>query len=239
VDSPRWPCDLDWSRGAYLRQRDSKGRELDGILRALFRALTWEASNGGGRRVMGLSMFPTPRYNYFARCASDPRCKPHLRAVASELFAPLSSDGTATGLAPSGGAIFTRFMLSGFATYRALERLGVTAFESYPDLQFRLSSPSTPLPPKGRRTDAMAARRRVVARLAVENKVREMRDPATLDQADAAVLALATARAERRGVMAVASNTGEGRFMISLDAPQARRLGLGALDNRRIKAVQG
>ena len=40
-------------------------------------------------------------------------------------------------------ATFTRFMLAGFATYRALERLGVPAFESYPDLQLRLSSPST------------------------------------------------------------------------------------------------
>jgi hypothetical protein len=79
-------------------------------------------------------MFPTPRYEYFARCARDPRCKPHLKAIAAELFGALAGrrpvDGDARERAPSGGAIFTRFMLAGFATYCALERLGVPAFES-------------------------------------------------------------------------------------------------------------
>jgi len=237
VDSPRWPCDLDWSRGAHLRDPTVKGRELDAILRRLFRALMAEASSGG--KAAGLSMFPTPRYSYFARCAADSRCKPHLRAVASEMFGELLPIGVWPASAPGGGAIFTRFMLIGFATYRALERLGVAAFESYPDLQFRLCSPLSPLPPKGRHAEAIAARRRIVARLAAENRIRAMPSPATLDQADAAVLALAAARAEKRGAMAVVSNPCEGQFMIALDRRQARRLGLDALDNRRSKAVQG
>jgi hypothetical protein len=220
-----------------LRDRAVNGRELDGILRRLFRMLVPDASADG--RAAGLSMFPTPRYAYFAGCAADSRCKPHLRAVALEMFGELLSNRRSFTRAPTGGAIFTRFMLAGFATYRALESLGVVAFESYPDLQFRLCAPSTPLPPKGRRGEAMAARRRIVARLASATRIRAMSLPASLDQADAAVLALAAAQAEKRGVMTVVSNPCEGQFMIALDRLQARRLGPGLLDNYRSKAVQG
>jgi hypothetical protein len=234
VDSPRWPRDLDWSRRTLLRDPAPRGREVDAVLRQIFRTLVAVPAGKGDPavkvRMPGLSMFPTPRYDYFARCARDPRCKPHLSAIAAELFGALSPDQPggddvdAGGQAPSGGAIFTRFMLAGFATYRALELLGVQAFESYPDLQLRLSSPSTALPPKGRRAEALAARRRIVASLAACLRLRTAPVPANLDQADAAALALAAVVAARRGTLWVISNPCEGRFMLALDARQARVL---------------
>jgi hypothetical protein len=233
VDSPRWPRDLDWSRGAHRRDPAPPGREVDAILRQIFRTLVTvpagKAVPAVKLRIRGLSMFPTPPYDYFARCARDPRCKPHLSAIAAELFGALSDhDGDAHGPAPIGGAIFTRFMLAGFATYRALELLGVQAFESYPDLQLRLSSRSTELPPKGQRAEALAARRRIVASLAAELRLHDAPVPTNLDQADAAALALAAAVSARHGALWVVSNPCEGRFMLALDARQARHLGLGS-----------
>lgn len=231
VDSPRWPRDLDWSRGTHRRDPAPRGREADAALRKIFRELTDAAPGGGGGKARGpgLSMFPTPRYEYFARCARDPRCKPHLRAIARDLLGALvDEDGAVDGPAPRGGAIFTRFMLAGFATYRALASLGVSAFESYPDLQLRLSAPATALPPKRRRADALAVRRTIVASLASGLGLRDAPAPANLDQADAAVLALAAARCARGGALAVLDNPCEGRFMMALDRRQARRLGLGS-----------
>ena len=234
VDSPRWPLDLDWSRGTHKRDPVPHGREIDAILRRIFGTLM--AAPDGKTLMPGLSMFPTPRYDYFARCARDPRCKSHLSAIATDLFGELLcdslyDDGIARSPAPMGGAIFTRFMLAGFATYRALERLGVPAFESYPDLQLRLSSasqniPSQTLPPKRRRAEALAARRRIVASLAAGLELHDAPVAANLDQADAAVLALATAWSARSGVLWMVSNPCEGRFMLALDSRQAHILGL-------------
>jgi Protein of unknown function (DUF429) len=173
-------------------------------------------------------MFPTPPFAYFARCARDPRCKPHLAAIAHELFGALMNDG-GCAIGPRGGAIFTRFMLAGFATYRALERLGVEAFESYPDLQFRLLEPSATLAPKRRRAEALAVRKRIVALVAEELKAGMPCGPMGLDQLDAVVLALAAAKAAHHGALAVADDPNEGRFMFALDVDQARRLGLARL----------
>jgi hypothetical protein len=233
-------------------------REIDAALRQIFLSLMATrptahpaerlAERLAARRVKPpmprLSMFPTPRYDYFARCARDPRCKPHLKAIAAELFGALAGrrpvDGDARGRAPSGGAIFTRFMLAGFATYCALELLGVPAFESYPDLQLRLLSPSAKLPPKSRRAEALAARRRIVAELATGLKFRDAPVPANLDQADAAALALAAASCARRGALWAVSNPCEGRFMLALDARQARlaiQARLTIADSTRIKGA--
>lgn len=173
-----------------------------------------------------LSMFPTPALGYFVRCARNPRCKPHLAAISRELFGEQLDSGEPLSAGTLGGAVFTRFMLAGFATYRALQSLGVTAFESYPYLQFRLYSASTPLPPKGRRAEAIAVRRVMIARLAVEAGIPEAPEPANLDQADAAVLALAAARTERTGALAAVSDRCEGSFMVALDSRQALQLGL-------------
>lgn len=230
IDSPRWPRDLDCSRGTHKRDPAPRGREIDVILRRIFRTLM--AASDGKARIPGLAMFPTPRYDYFARCARDPRCKPHLKAIAVELFGPLlDDDGDAREPAPNGGAIFTRFMLAGFAIYRALERFGVLAFESYPYLQLRLSSPSRDvppedLPPKRRRAEALAARRRIVASFAAELGLHDAPVAANLDQADAAVLALAAASSARSGTLWVVNNPCEGRFMLALDSRQAHSLGL-------------
>ena len=221
VDSPRWPRDLDWSRGCVGREPPPRGREIDAELQRIFPRLM--AAPDGTAYKPGLSMFPTPRYAYFAQWARDSRLKPHLSAIAKELFRELL-DGEACGLEPVGGGTFTRFMLAGFATYRALERLGVSAFESYPDLQLRLSSPSTALAPKKRRVEALAARRRIVASLAAGFGLRDTPAPANLDQADAAVLALAAAASARSGTLWVVSNPCEGSFMLALDEQQARSL---------------
>ena len=123
-----------------------RGRLLDAHLRALVRSVRGDVGTDAALRR--LSMFPTPRFEYFARCAASPACKPHLRALAHELFAD-TFDAHDRGAAPRGGAIFTRFMLSGFAAYRALERIGAAAYECYPDLQFRLWAHGIELPPKG------------------------------------------------------------------------------------------
>src|SRR5690349_11983494 len=84
VDSPRWPRDLDCSDPARRRDPVPHGREIDVELRRTFLALTAARADGAPRP--GLSMFPTPPLSYFARCARDPRCKPHLKAIARELF---------------------------------------------------------------------------------------------------------------------------------------------------------
>jgi len=222
VDSPRWPCDLDWSRfeqTGELRYREPspRGRELDQSLRQIHRELIAPQANGA--RSRGLSMFPTPRAAHFLRWMNDVRCKPHLRAIALELFGASRCDSDA----PAAGGTFTRFMLAGFATYRALGLLGVSAFEAYPDLQLRLSSPATRLPPK-RSAGARDVRCRIVAALATRLKIRDAPRPATLDDADAAALALAAADAARRGALCVMSNACEGRFLLALDARQSRRI---------------
>ncbi len=220
VDSPRWPCDLDWSRfeqAGELRYREPppRGRELDRMLRQIHRELIGPRVRGTPAR--GLSMFPTPPVAHFIRWMHDPRCKPHLRAIALELFGRLRCDPQAAAT----GGTFTRFMLAGFATYRALARLGVPAFEAYPDLQLRLSSPATHLPPK-RNAGGRKARRRIVATLAAELQIRGAPRPATHDQTDAAALALAAAAAARRGALGVLTSPCEGRFLLALGAEQSR-----------------
>jgi hypothetical protein len=223
VDSPRWPRDLDLSNRTRRRDPAPRGREIDAVLRRIFRTLM--AAPVGKAHRPGLSMFPTPPYDYFARRARDSRCKPHLKAIAAELFGAFpNDDDDARESSPGAGGTFTRFMLAGFATYRALERLGVPAFESYPDLQLRLSSPSTELPPKRRRPDALAARRSIVASLAAQLGLRDPPVAANLDQADAAALALAVASSARSNTLWLVSNPCEGRFILALDARQSRVL---------------
>ncbi len=222
VDSPRWPCDLDWSKPTPVaRAMNVRGRLLDAHLRALMGHVGGNGPTGAALRR--LSMFPTPRFEYFARCAASPACKPHLRALACELFAD-TFDGHGRGEAPRGGAIFTRFMLSGFAAYRALERIGAAAYECYPDLQFRLWAHGTELPPKGDHRNALTVRTRINARIARNLGLRGAEQIATMDQADAAILALSTAAALRFGMVAVIEEPAEGHFAVALGASHARRL---------------
>ena len=228
VDSPRFPRDLD-SGFPELRLIDPApaARSIDGTLREIYRVL--RPAPDGKPPVRGLSMFPTPRFEYFARCASDENCRLYLRAAARELFAPLLAGGAVKG---AGGGTFTRFMLAGFATYRALEKLGVAAYESYPDLQFRLCAPSAELPPKKHRREALTVRNRIVAELRSNLGIRDAGEPATLDQADAAALALAAAASAGRGTLWTVAHRCEGQFLLALNHTQSNILvsGLGDTD---------
>jgi len=199
VDSPGAP-------NAYASQRD-----LDVALRATISIIN--RGRSAGERIT-LALFPTPTVDYFARCANDRACKPHLIAIARNVL------GAAPGriaFRRAGGWLFTRFMLAGFAAHRALEQLGVDAFEAYPYLAFAMWKKSSELlPPKSVHRAALSARQKIVARLTHECALRT-EVPQTLDQADAAVLAI-TARLSARDderTMFFASSA-HGRFMLAL-----------------------
>lgn len=214
VDSPRTPRDVDCSGPRMIVRSDAPGsRAIDASLRELLRT----TFNGAMRP---LSMFPTPRASYFAACAMHRACKPHLRAIAEEL---LGVRGKTFEGKVSGGT-FTRFMLAGFAVFPALEQLGVRAFEAYPDLQMRLWSNGVSLAPKRERAEAIRVRRIICERLAAMLGVDNFDPPRTLDEADAAVLALSAAAAARTKSLIELHSAAEGRFAIALDKPQSREV---------------
>jgi hypothetical protein len=217
VDSPRWPCDLDWSRpGMVRRSGHQSGRDIDRALRGLVSRLRRERA---GNQLAPLSMFPTPRFDYFgARLASE-SCKPHLRAFGHELF----GDALKENFGKLTGGTFTRFMIAGFATYRALGALGVESYESYPDLQFRLWSAETELPSKASKPSALRARQRVLAQLMARLELDGASGFPTLDAADAAILALSVAAAAREGAIVALDASAEGRFIVALGAADAKR----------------
>lgn len=254
VDSPRWPSDLDWSkaisrdgcgrngeprpraaggspgqsrRGTSLRSarrtgliaatHAERGRGLDVALRALVSNLRkW----GPNSTLTALSMFPTPPMRYFGAHLNTTTCKPHLRMLGQELFGEaLNGD-----YGPPSGGIFTRFMIAGFATYRALEAIGAEVYECYPDLQFRLWCRGHRLfsKKKGRRP-ALASRFRVLSALARRLGVSCPRQIQRLDEADAAILALSMIAAQEYGASFIFENSFEGRFIVALDQPEALR----------------
>jgi hypothetical protein len=219
VDSPRWPCDLDYSAsGVRKREQQIRGRKIDPVLRAI---VSYLGTLGQFPNLRRLSMFPTPPLSYFIRCLGA-NCKPHLRAFGTELFGDALVDGSSPVV---GGAIFTRFMLAGFATYRALERLGVETFESYPDLQFQLWAGADLLPSKRYGRAALRIRQKITRRLASELKIENADEPKTMDQADAAILALSADAARQTGALAILGDSGEGRFALALGGPAAEALG--------------
>jgi hypothetical protein len=232
VDSPRWPADLDCAAAGVASRypRHHGGRCIDARLRSIVATLR---RSGAHPALKPLALFPTPGLDYFAaRLKRDPLCKPHLRAIGSELFAPALS--SARG--PLTGGSFTRFMLAGFAAYRALEAVGVVAFEGYPDLQLRLSSKEAGLPPKNgskagklkqrfTRAEAFAARHRILTRLARALDLDGCGKIAGLDAADAAILALSSAAARHDGALVVVEASPEGRFLLAFNAADAQRIG--------------
>jgi hypothetical protein len=227
IDSPRCPRDLDVAACAgnaaverVATGRESASRAIDLSLRAIVSRLALQSRDGGPFR---LSLFPTPRFEFFAACVSDPRCKPHLAAIGRELFGAAATEPDHRTAGPSGGRIFTRFMLAGFAAYRALDELGVESYEAYPDLGFRLWARAAELPPKRAGRAALDARVRIDRRLADELNCGCARPLATLDEADAAVLALSAARANRAGAIALIEESHEGCFALAMDRDQARR----------------
>ncbi|HTT77856.1 MAG TPA: DUF429 domain-containing protein [Candidatus Binataceae bacterium] len=233
IDSPRWPsdCDCRVSSSLHFRRDHQGGRRIDAQLRAVVRSLSASSMAGPAPR---LALFPTPRHDYFVRCIRDRTCKPHLKAIGRQLFGLEPSDATTEG--PRGGAIFTRFMLSGFATYRALEAIGAATFEAYPDLQFRLWRGHHPLAPKSAGRIALANRTEILAALALKlaNKGQIYKrltaeitaQITTIDQADATILALSACAALDHGLIAFVEDPEEGRFALPLQKCHADTLGL-------------
>ncbi len=216
VDSPRAPRDADCSGLTMAARPDAPAaRLIDAALRAMLRSTP-------GCGIGALSMFPTPRADYFARCIASAACKPHLREIGEELLAPLVDSQRFARASIAGGLLFTRFMLAGFATFRALEAMGVRAFECFPDLQFRLWSDGVPLPSKRRRADALRVRQRVCVRLARRIGIPKFESPTTLDQADAAVLALSAAASAARRALIELRCAPEGRFAVGFSRLTSR-----------------
>lgn len=211
IDSPRTPRDVDCS-GAKLRMRIEapRARVIDASLRELLRARFNAA-------MRPLSMFPTPLASYFAACAAEHRCKPHLRAIAEEILASAIRIPRGTKSESLAGGTFTRFMLAGFAAFPALESLGVRAFEAYPDLQMRLWSDGIRLPPKSLRVEALRVRRNICQRVAGIVRVTSYQAPRTLDEADAAVLALSAAASASAQSLIELHCPAEGRFAVAFE----------------------
>ncbi len=208
VDSPRTPRDVDCSSGLMVQREDPpRTRVIDASLRELLRA----RFNGTMRP---LSMFPTPLASYFAGCIASRDCKPHLRAIAEELLATVIDIPHPKKPRPIPGGTFTRFMLAGFATFPALEQLGVRAFEAYPDLQLRLWSDGVSLPPKKFRSDALRVRKDICMKLAASLQIANLKAPKTLDEADAAVLALSAVASASAHALIELRCAPEGRFAV-------------------------
>jgi len=240
-DSPRWPRDLNWSKasnggrggrseqtslrdanktGVAAATRSHRSREIDDGLRVLAFRLR---ESGANSALTALSMFPTPPMRYFGAHVNSATCKPHLRMLGQTLFgASLNRD-----YGPPSGGIFTRFMIAGFATYRALETIGAEAYECYPDLQFRLWCRHHRLFAKNStsgKAAALASRIRVLSALARRLGVSGFRQIRRLDEADAAILALSVIAARKHGETLIFENSREGRFMVALDEPEAQGL---------------
>jgi hypothetical protein len=212
VDSPRNPRGWDRRSGKAIWPAPRR-RAIDAALHEIVRAIRRRRGAADGVR---LSMFPTPEIAYFIRCAADPRCKPHLAAFAREVLHIEATAHNPRMHRGGRGWLFTRFMLSGFAAFAALERLSVCAFESYPYLCFALHKTCDErLQPKSVR-DARAQRARILARLAREGGMVEIPPIESLDQADAAVLALTGAIAAETGGLYCVAATGEGRFLLPI-----------------------
>jgi hypothetical protein len=210
IDSPRWPRDLDYARRAVvMRDPVPPGRMLDQAVRERLRDLP-------DRDPIRLSMFPTPRLEYFSDCARSPSCKPHLRSIYLQLFGDAGhwSNGPADRSGSIRGGTFTRFMLAGFLTFRALQALGVATLEAYPELEFRLAGHKR-LPPKGQRKAALAERVAIIGRMRQALGVAAQPMPRTLDQVDAEILVLSAAAAAKAGRLAALAHPAEGRFLIT------------------------
>ena len=170
VDSPRTPRDVDCS-GATMSQRANAphARAIDASLRELLRARFNAA-------MRPLSMFPTPLASYFAGCVAHPGCKPHLRAIAEELLAPVIALPRISTPPP----LQEEPLRASCSRIRRIPGIGATgyrAFEAFPDLQMRLWSDGAPLPPKRLRNEALLARRKICARLAAVVGVRNFENP--------------------------------------------------------------
>lgn len=226
IDSPRAPRDIDCGDGAMTHRKEvAAARAIDVSLRELLKA----RFNGAMRP---LSMFPTPRASYFAGCVMRHDCKPHLRAIAQELLPSIIGASQKFTDRKIAGGTFTRFMLAGFAAFPALEKLQVRTVEAYPDLQMRLWANGIVLPPKRLRAEAIEARRQICARLAKKIGLASFEAPQTLDEADAAILALSAAASASTRSLVELHCPPEGRFAVAFQPGTLSLASLTAVDER-------
>ncbi len=182
VDSPRCPIDADCSQVHFASRENPPGRRaIDSGLRAMVHRLN---ENPARDRKTQLWLFPTPPMRYFAECVLHPACKPHLRSMGEQMFHQLESPVQIPERL-TGGVLFTRFMIAGFAVYQALARIGVDVYEGYPYLGFRLwMTRDDELPAKKKSSnayaDALEARRKILQRITLPAKFK-MAPPTTYD----------------------------------------------------------
>ncbi len=220
IDSPRYPRDSArrndaGTKGRYSRLLDARLASVVGQLRA---------ARMKSDPSFGLWLFPTPPHEDFIGYANDPACPPHLVSLVHELFPQYT--GTPDGELERFGAgrIFTRFMIGGFALYLALSRWPVNCFEGFPDLYFRLRANGREIRPKraGRR-HALESRLPIVAAAMHQSNLRGAA-PATLDQADAAILAASIGAARGSGAVLAIEAPSEGVFALPVELGEALRL---------------
>ncbi len=219
IDSPRCPRDDIRDNRAV---KTSYTRLIDARLAAIVGRI--RAARARSDPSFGLWLFPTPPHEEFIRYASDPSCPRHLVRFAYELFPQYMEKRGAESEKFGAGRIFTRFMISGFALYRALSQWPVTCFEGYPDLYFRLQANGSSITPKraGRRR-AMETRMPIIAAMMRQSGLTGS-EPATLDQADAAILAASVCAARRCGTLFAIEAPSEGVFALPLARANARYL---------------
>ncbi len=219
IDSPRWPLDLDCSKPA-LAHRDPvpAGRLLDRALREILRASPSHAA-------MRLSMFPTPRLDYFTRCARRPNCKPHLRAAYTHLFGPsdrLANPAFNSAAASSTGGNFTRFMLAGFLRLQSLPIARRANPGGVSGIAIQICRRGEPLLPKRAGRPALAQRVAINRKLRRVIGIKRSPLPANLDQADAEILVLSAALAARRGALGALEHPAEGALSSHCPASAVR-----------------
>jgi hypothetical protein len=205
---------------AASRIDSARERAIDSRLRALVAQINSVKTRED--RIV-LAMFPTPTRKTFAQFAAALDCKPHLRYFALAL---IGRQRTAAAFRAgrdarrhSGGRIFTRFMLAGFATHRALALLGVDTFEGYPYLAFCFwKRPGVRLPPK-RERGALAARLKILDEVISHAGIGALPPPTSIDFADAAALATSAAAARISGSIFSISHPAEGRLLVALPRP--------------------
>jgi len=135
VDSPRCPIDTDCSQSHFApRENPPARRAIDSGLRAMVNRLNENPARARKTQTVAVS---DAADEIFHRMRTSSRMQVGiLRSMGEQLFRPLESPAQIPARL-TGGALFTRFMIVGFAVYQALATIGVDAYEGYsvPGLQ--------------------------------------------------------------------------------------------------------
>lgn len=220
IDSPCYPRNDDAraknaAKSSYTRLIDARLAAIVGRIRA---------ARAKSNPSLGLWLFPTPPGAEFVRYACEPSCPPHLVRFVYELFPQYMQKRDAESEKSGAGGNFTRFMISGFALYKAFSQWPVACYEGYPDLYFRLCANGASITPKraGRRR-AMETRIPIVTAVMRQSGLAGSA-PTTLDQADAAILAASACAARCAGMLLAIAAPSEGVFALPLVHADARYL---------------